>query len=114
MIGITQHAFKQQPGLIQLFGICQTCAGQRLYEPEGAHIECAFLAWKSVNAGLRRIAIYKAIADQAPKAGIFEDGAYGAQHPWIGRRHEEDERHDKERGIQVLTTVKLRKRVAFL
>src|SRR6202043_1770308 len=114
MIGITQHTFKQQPSLIQLFGICQTCTRQGLHEPKRAHVESAFLSRKPIDAGLRRIAIDKAVADEATLAGIFEDGSYGVEHPRIGRRHEEDERHDKERSIQVLTAVKLCKRVAFL
>src|ERR1700684_3365677 len=114
MVGITQYTLKQKPGLIQLFGIRQTGASQRLYEPKRTHVESAFLSWEPINAGLRRIAIHKAVADEATLAGIFEDGSYGAEHPRIGRRHEEDERHDKERSIQVLTAVKLCKRVAFL
>jgi hypothetical protein len=63
MIGITQPRFKQQPGVIQLFDICQPRARQGLHELKGAHVESAFLARKSVNAGLWGIAIHKAVAD---------------------------------------------------
>jgi hypothetical protein len=38
----------------------------------------------------------------------------GADHPRISGSHEEDEWHDTERDIQVLTAVKLCKRFAFL
>src|SRR5450432_34838 len=114
MIGITQHTFEQQPGLIQLFGICQTCARQCLYEPKRTHVESAFLSWEPINAGLRRIAIDKAIADETSISRILEDGIYCADHPWISGRHEENKWHDKERGIQVLTAVKLCKRFALL
>jgi len=68
MIGIAQHPLKQQPGLIEFFGKCLAGAGQRLYQPERAHVESAFLARQSVDAGLRRIAIYQAIAEEAPVA----------------------------------------------
>src|ERR1035438_4375152 len=113
MISIAQHTFKQQPGLVKLFRKCLAGAGQRLHQPKGAHVESALLAWKPVDAGLRRITIYKAVADETSVPRILENGAYGAEHPRIGRRHEEDERHDKERRIQILTAVKLCKRVAF-
>src|SRR2546430_5127372 len=114
MIGIAQHAFKQQPGLVQLFGIRLTCPCQRFYEPKGAHVESAFLARKSVDAGLRRISIDKAVTEESAIARILENGAYGAEHPRIGRSHEEDQRHDQKRCIQVLTAVKLGKGAALL
>src|ERR1700683_3555525 len=114
MIGITQYPFKEQPCLIQLFGNRQTRACERLYEPKRAHVESAFLAWESVNAGLRRITIYKAVANETSVPRILEDGVYGAEHPRIGRSHEEHERHDKERRVQVLAAIILGKRVAFL
>lgn len=85
MIGVPQHPFKEQPGLIQLFGKSQTRTRQRLYEPKRTQIEGAFLSREPVNAGLRRIAIYQAVADEAAMAGIFEDGADGAEHPRIVR-----------------------------
>src|ERR1700693_3932264 len=106
MVGVTQNTLKQKPGLIQLFGIRQTGASQRLYEPKRTHVESAFLSWEPINAGLRRIAIHKAVADEATLAGIFEDGSYGAEHPRVGRGHEEDERHAQEPKNQGLTGVK--------
>src|ERR1700686_3436633 len=114
MVGITQYTLKQKPGLIQLFGIRKTGASQRLYEPKRAHVESAFLSRKSINPGLRRIAIDKAIADETSISRILEDGVYGADHPRIGWSHEEDERHNKERRVQVLTAVKLGKRFALV
>ena len=68
MIGIAQHPFKQQPGLIQFFGKCLACAGQGLYQPKRAHVESAFLARQSVDAGLWRIAIYQAVAERVRRA----------------------------------------------
>src|SRR6202049_4980811 len=114
MVGITQHTLKQKPGLIQLFDIRQTGPGQRFHQPKRAHVESAFFSRKSINAGLRRIAIDKAVADQTSISRILEDGVYGADHPRISGRHEENQWHDKERGIQVLTAVKLCKRLALL
>jgi hypothetical protein len=60
---------------------------------------------------LRRIAIYKAVADQAPVTRIFEDGACGAEPPRIVRSLEEDQRHDQNRRTDA---VLLGKRMAFL
>src|ERR1700694_602398 len=95
MVGITQYTLKQKPGLIQLFGIRQTGASQRFHQPKRAHVESAFLSRKSITR-------------------ILEDGVYCADHPWISGRHEENKWHDKERGIQVPTAVKLCKRFALL
>src|ERR1700730_15338205 len=114
MVGITQHTLKQKPGLIQLFGIRQTGARQGFHQPKRAHVESAFLSLKSINAGLRRITIDKAVPDETSISRILEDGVYCADHPRISGRHEENEWHDKERGIQVLTAVKLCKRFALL
>src|SRR6202140_5268897 len=114
MVGITQYTLKQKPRLIQLFGIPQTGASQRFHQPKRTHVESAFLSRKSINPGLRRIAIDKAIADETSISRILEDGIYCADHPWISGRHEENKWHDKERGIQVLTAVKLCKRFALL
>src|SRR6202047_5233442 len=114
MVGITQYTLKQKPGLIQLFGIRQTGAGQRFHQPKRAHVESAFLSRKSINPGLRRIAIDKAIADETSFSRILEDGVYCAEHPRIGWSHEEDERHNKERRVQVLAAVKLGKRFALV
>ena len=92
MIGIAQHSLKQQTGLIQFFGKSLAGAGQRLYQPKGAHVESTFLARQSVDAGLRRIAIYQAIAEKAPVAGILKNRIYRTNHPRIVRSHEEHQR----------------------
>src|ERR1700688_2807563 len=109
VIGIAKHTFKQHPGLIQLFGIRQAGARQRLYKPKGAHIESTFFARKAVNTGLWRIAAHQAVGDKAALTGTFKDCVYCAEHPRISRGHEEDERHNKERRVQVITAVKLGK-----
>src|SRR5438309_524297 len=101
MVGIAQHTFKQQPGMIQFFGICLTCSGQRLYEPKRAHVESAFLARQSVDTALRRITIHKTVADETSMAGTFKDSFDRAEHPRIRRSHEEHEGHNKERCVQV-------------
>jgi hypothetical protein len=79
-----------QPGFVQLFRESHTRARERLHEPKRTHIESAFFSRESVNAGLRRIAIYEAVADEAPAAWTFEDGTYGTEHPWISGGHVED------------------------
>jgi hypothetical protein len=101
MIRIAQHPFEQQSGLVQPFGIRQACPCQRFHEPKGAHVKSTFLARESVNTGLRRTAMHEAVADKATVTGALKDGVYGAEHPGIGRSHEEDERHNKEGGVEV-------------
>src|SRR5450432_1076274 len=114
VVGVAQHTFKQQPGFIQLFRGSHTRASERLYEPKRTHIESTLRSRKSVNAGLRRITIDEAVTDKTSMPRILEDGLYGAEHPWISRRHEKDQRHNKERRVQVFAAVKLGKRAAFL
>src|SRR5258708_22949732 len=107
MIRIAQNAFKKQSGLIQPLGIRHACACQRFHKPKGAHVKSTFLARESVNTATRWIAIHEAVADKAPVTGAFKDSVYGAEHPRIGRSHEEDERHNKEGDVQTITTAKL-------
>src|SRR5437879_12023788 len=95
--------------MIQLFSICLTCSRQRLDEPKRAHVESPFFASQSVDTALRRIAIHKAVADETSIPRILEYGVNCAEHPRIGRSHEEHERHDKERRVKVLAAVNLRK-----
>src|ERR1700676_1304423 len=57
--------------------------------------------------------MHEAVADEASMARTFKDSVYGAEHPRIGRSHEEDERHNKERRVQVIAAVKLGKRFAL-
>src|SRR5690349_21273944 len=42
VIGEAEHAFEQQAGLIELAVIGAARTGQRLDQPEGAHVEGAF------------------------------------------------------------------------
>src|ERR1700675_2970152 len=58
--------------------------------------------------------MHKAVADEASMARTLKDRVYGAEHPRIGWSHEEDERHNKERRVQVLAAVKLGKRFALV
>src|SRR5215472_13843842 len=73
MVGITQHTFEEQHGLIQFSRASLTGACQRLHEPEGAHVECALLARKSVNPAAWRIAIYETVANKTTLAWAFQD-----------------------------------------
>ena len=76
MIGIAQHSFEQQPGLIEFFGMRLACACQRFYQPEGTHVKRAFFPRKTVNVVLRRIAINKIVADEAAVPRVLKDGIY--------------------------------------
>src|SRR5450755_69875 len=114
VVGVAQHTFKQQPGFVQLFRDSHTRASERLHEPKRTHVESTLRSWKSINAGLRRITIDKAVTDKTSIPRILANRVYGADHPRIGGSHKEDQRHNKERRIQVFAAVKLRKCVAFL
>ena len=54
-----------------------------------------------------RIAIDEAVADQAAFAGLGEDGFDGVDHARVGGRHEEDERHDEDGGVEIVAAVEL-------
>src|ERR1700693_4544286 len=114
VVGVAQHTFKQQPGFLQLFRGSHTRASERLYEPKRTHIESSLRTRKSINAGLRRIAIDEAVADKTSIPRILADPVYSADHPRIGWRHEKNERHNKERRVQVFAAVKLRKCLSSL
>src|SRR5262245_61251189 len=79
MVGIAQHTFEEQHGLIQFFWIGLTCARQGLHEPERAHVESAFLARKSIDTGVRRVAVHETVADETTLAGALEDRFYRAE-----------------------------------
>ena len=69
-------------------------ARQRLYQPKGAHVESTFLARQTVNTGLRRIAIDKAVADETSIPRILEEAFMVLIIRGIGRSHKEDQRHN--------------------
>src|SRR5689334_15927809 len=110
MVGITQHSFEEEHGLIQFFWIGLTRACQRLYEPEGAHVERTFLARKSIDTGVRRVAVNETVADETTLAGALENSIYRAEHAGIVRSHKENQRHNKKGGIQVFAPIELCKR----
>src|SRR6266508_3059413 len=99
---------------MELFRDSLTRPRQRLREPEGAHVEGALLARKSVNPRLRRIAVHEAVTDETAAAWLLKDSSYRAEHPRIVRGHEENQRHDQKRGIQVLAPVELGKGATLL
>src|SRR5215468_9646722 len=113
MVGIAQHTFEEQHGLIQFFWIGLTCACQRLHKPEGAHVERALLARKSIDTGVRGIAVYETVADEATLAGAFEDRIYRADHAGIVWSHKENQRHYQKGSIQVFAPIELRKRATL-
>src|ERR1700747_701565 len=73
MICITQHSFKHELGLVELFRISLTCTCQRFHEPEGAHVKCAFFSGTPVNARLRRVTVYQAVADETSVTRALEN-----------------------------------------
>src|SRR5215467_248012 len=113
MVGIAQHTFEEQRGLIQFFWIGLTCACQRLYEPEGAHVERALLTRKSIDTGIRRVAVHETVADEATLAGALEDRIYRAEHAGIVWSHKKNQRHDQKGSIQVFAPIELCKRATL-
>src|SRR5678815_3721572 len=49
---VSQHAFENQSGLLQLPFIRATRARHRFYQPERAHVESSFIPFQSVHLGL--------------------------------------------------------------
>ena len=78
MIGITQHAFEQESGLIEFFRNSLTGAGQRFYQPKRTHVEGALLARQSVNTRLWWITVHEAIAEETATARALIDSGDGA------------------------------------
>src|SRR6202040_645575 len=58
VIRIAQHAFEEEPGLIEPLGMSLAGASQSLNEPKGTHVEGAFFARQTVDARLWRITIH--------------------------------------------------------
>src|SRR5262249_36523390 len=81
---------------------------------EGAHVESAFFAGKAINPRFGWVAVHKTIADQTAMAWTLEDRIKCTEHPWIVWSHEEYQRHDQERGIQILTSVRLSESLPLL
>src|SRR6202000_1744605 len=75
------------------------------------HIESAFMAGKAVNARVRRISLNKTVTDEAAVLGIFHDGINRTDHARITGGHEKDQRHNEQRGIEIIAAVKLREGV---
>src|SRR5215469_9881139 len=114
MVGITQHAFEEEHGLIQLFRAGLTGACQRLHEPEGAHVESALLARKPIDTRVRRVAVHETVTDETTLAGALENGIYCAEHAGIVGSHEKNQRHNQKRRIQVLAPIELSERAPLL
>src|SRR5215469_14324833 len=114
MIGVTQHALKEEHGLIQFLRISLTRARQRLDKPKGAHVERPFLAGESVNSRVGRVAVNETVADETTLAWALENRVYCAEHPRIVWRHKENQRHNQKRSVQILAPIELSKRAALL
>src|SRR5690242_16745588 len=110
MTGVTQHALEEQPGLVESFGLCTTGACEGLDEPERAHIKGALFARKWVDARGRRVAIYQTSAHQSAMGRRLKNGVNGTEHARIGGRRKENQRHNQKRRVQVIASVRLRKR----
>src|SRR5579863_6297371 len=113
MVGVIQHAFKEQAGFVEPIGVGLPRARERFDKPEGAHVECAFLAWQAIDAGLWGIAVDKAVADEAAVARIFQDRLDGRNPSWVGRRHEKYKGHDERAGVEIITSIILREGVTL-
>src|SRR5258708_23609649 len=113
MVGITQHSLEEDHGLIRFFwyGLSRAC--KRLYKPEGAHVERAFLTGKPIDTGVRRVAVHETVADETTLAGALENSIYRAEHAGIVRSHKENQGHDKKGGIQVFAPIELCKRATL-
>src|SRR5205814_9900929 len=104
MIGISKHAFEQQTRLIEPLGSGVTSARERFDQPEGAHVESAFFAGKSVHARSRRIAVHETVAHQSTFTRTGKYRFDGANHARIGWGHEKYQWHDQDRRIEVVAT----------
>ena len=51
VVGVAQHLLEQQPGLVQPGRVGTPGPGQRLDQPEGAHVERPFDARQPVRGG---------------------------------------------------------------
>src|SRR6516164_9866432 len=114
MIGVTDHAFEEEHGLIKFLRLGLARAGQRLYEPERAHVERTLLTGKSIDTGVWRVTVHETVADETTVAGALENCIYRAEHAGIVRSHKENQRHDKKGGIQVFASIELCKRATLL
>src|SRR4029077_3970932 len=95
MICITQHSFKHEPGLVELFRASFTRACQCFHAPAGAHVQCGFFPGKPVNARLGRITVDQAVADEPSVTRALENSGHGAEHSRIVRSHEKNQWHNQ-------------------
>src|SRR5580704_19042116 len=85
MVGVIDHAFKEQAGFVEPLRICLAGACERFDQPKGAHVERALFTREAIDAGLWRIAVDKAVADEAAIARVFQNRLDGRNHSWVGR-----------------------------
>src|SRR5881628_1879632 len=69
MISVSQHLLEQQPRLLEPSPIPLTGASQSLDEPEGADVERAFFARKSVRSISSVVSIYQTARHQTAFVG---------------------------------------------
>ena len=110
VVGVAQHLLKHQPRLIQPARVAPPGARQRLHQPEGAHIESAFMPGQPIVKLAGVVAVHQAVRNQPPLLRATVDGVNGAQHPRVGGRHKKHQRHNQVGGVQRVAVVVLHKR----
>ena len=85
MVGVPQHLFKDEPGLIKPRGIGSPGPGQRLDEPKRAEIESPFIAVEAVRGFRGVVAVHEAVGDQPPLGRRAVNGIEGLQHARVAR-----------------------------
>ena len=105
VIGVAEHPLEDDAGLVELLRVGLAGAGQRLDQPEGAHVEGAFVAGESIHTG--RVAMDEAVAHEAAVARVLHDGVERAEHAGIGGSHEEDKGHHEQGGVEGFAAVGL-------
>src|SRR5262245_51733969 len=94
MVRITEHAFKQQSGLIKFRGNRLAGPSQGFDEREGTHVESAFVAREAIDSRFGGVAVHKTIADETAVAWTLKNRIDRMQHPRIIGSHEKHKGHD--------------------
>ena len=105
MVGVAEHLFENQPGLIQGLRVVAAGPAHGLHQPESADVERAFVAHQPVRRGFQMVAIDQAVGHQPALFRGLVDGLQGFQHPRIGGGHKKDQGHHQVRGVQGLAAV---------
>jgi hypothetical protein len=112
--GVAQDALEQEPGLLELLSIRASGAGERLDEPERAHVEGALAAGQPVLRALGIVAIHQAVRHEAALARRLGEDLQHLQHLRIAGGQKEHQRHDQVGRVEVVASVMLDERLAAL